>query len=323
MVILIIVCGLMAFILYTSKFKNPYKLFFVFGKKGSGKSTYLVKQAVRYQKKGFKIYTNMADMMLPGVRFINIDDLGRFVPEKESVLLLDEVGMVWDSRNFKNFREDVRDFFKLQRHYHCICFLASQTWDIDKKLRDLCDSFYLCTNFMNVFSLVRPIRRMVFLTEADSSSESRIADNLKFEPIFSWSLTYIPNFRHFFDSFDVPDMPHLNYMPVNPDLAPEILKPFKFSDLKYCPRHTKHAFPFRRYPSFYRWFENTKFVKLFDSLVVKAYQTTTIEEGDELIFLIEFTLVLCLCCFVIISICAFFGLRSEVHSAFFSMRFFK
>ena len=35
----------------TRKYLNPYKLYLVFGKKGSGKSTYLVKLAKKHLKK--------------------------------------------------------------------------------------------------------------------------------------------------------------------------------------------------------------------------------------------------------------------------------
>lgn len=199
------------FNLLTRKYINPYKLYMVFGKKGSGKSTYLVRQAKKYMKKGYSVYTNMTDCMLPGVRIFDVDDLGEFVPEANSCLLIDEVGMIWDSRNFKNFKPSVRDFFKLQRHYHVVCFLASQTFDIDKKLRDLCDGMILFTNVFNVFSLGRPITKRIVLTESTSEAESRISENLKFCPIWYWKITYIPKWIKYFNSFDVPDMPKLSY----------------------------------------------------------------------------------------------------------------
>lgn len=212
MTYLILIFGfLILFSIFTRKYKNPYQLFFVFGKKGSGKSTYLVKQALKYKKKGFIIYTNMADMCIPGVRYIDVDLLGKFVPEADSALFIDEVGMIWDSRNFKAFKPEVRDFFKLQRHYRVVCFLASQTWDIDKKLRDLTDRMYLITNFATVFSLVRPVRRKIVVTEATSDSESRISENLKISSIFDWRFTYIPKFKKYFDSFLVPDTPKISY----------------------------------------------------------------------------------------------------------------
>ena len=173
------------------KYKNPYKLFMVFGKKGSGKSSYLIRKAIEYQKKGYVVYTNMSDCCLDGVRIIDPDNLGDFIPVADSCLLLDEVGMLYDNRNYRNFRPAVRDFFKLQRHYKVVCFLASQSFDVDKKLRDLTDEMYLITNIATAFSLVRPIRKTVTLTEATAEGESRIAENLKFRFITSWRLYWI------------------------------------------------------------------------------------------------------------------------------------
>ena len=49
------VCLLLIFMLVTRKWMNPYKLYLVFGKKGSGKSTYLVKLACKYLKKGWYV----------------------------------------------------------------------------------------------------------------------------------------------------------------------------------------------------------------------------------------------------------------------------
>ena len=127
------------------KYKNPYKLYMIFGKKGSGKSSYLCKLARKYQKKGYVVYTNMLDCTVPKVRIIDTEDLGEFVPIENSCILLDEVGMLYDNRNFRNFKPAVRDFFKLQRHYKCVVYLASQSFDIDKKLRDLCDDMLQLT----------------------------------------------------------------------------------------------------------------------------------------------------------------------------------
>ena len=198
--------------LFGSKFKNPWKLYMVFGKKGSGKSTFLAKKAVQYMKKGFIVYTNMPDMMIQGVRYINIDDLGEFVPESNSLLLCDEVGMIWDNRNFKQFKPSVRDFFKLQRHYKVICFLASQSFDIDKKLRDLTDGMFLVVNLFGLLSIAKRIYKSITLTESTSEAESRIAENLKFSPIWNWQFTSIPKWSKYFESFTVPDLPKLEYI---------------------------------------------------------------------------------------------------------------
>lgn len=208
----VLFCFLYSF--FTRRFKNPYKLYLVFGKKGSGKSTYLVKLALKYQKKKYTVYTNMLDMQVPGVRLIDADQLGEFVPPPNSCVLLDEVGMIYDNRNYKNFKNSTRDFYKLQRHYKCVVYLASQTYDIDKKLRDLTDGMYLCQNLATVFTLVRPISKKITLTEATADGESRIAENLRFQFLTSWKINYIPKYVKYFQSFIAPELPSIEYTEV-------------------------------------------------------------------------------------------------------------
>ena len=200
-----------AFDFATRRYLNPYKLYLVFGKKGSGKSTYLVKLARRYMKKGWLIYTNMEELYIPGVRHFDVQHLGDYVQEAHSLLLLDEVGMIWDNRDYKLFKPQVRDFFKLQRHYHVLVYMASQTFDVDKKLRDLCDGMFLHQNWLRVFTLGKRITRRVIITEAVGDAESRISENLVMCPIWNWTLTYIPKYAKFFDSHAIPDKPLLAY----------------------------------------------------------------------------------------------------------------
>lgn len=195
----------------TRKYLNPYKLYLVFGKKGSGKSTYLVKLAKKHIKRGWLVYTNMDELFMPGVRHFDVQHLGDFVPEAHSLLLLDEVGMIWDNRDYKTFKPCVRDFFKLQRHYHVKVYMASQTFDVDKKLRDLCDGMYLHSNMARVFTLGKRITRKVVITESTSEAESRISEDLKICPFWEWTLTYIPRWAKFFDSHAIPEKPVLEF----------------------------------------------------------------------------------------------------------------
>ena len=92
-----------------------------------------------------------------------------------------------------------------------ITYLASQTFDIDKKLRDLTDGMILNLNLLNVVSVGKTIRRKITLTESTSEAESRIAEDLKFAPIWTWHFTYIPKWAKYFSSFDVPPMPELPF----------------------------------------------------------------------------------------------------------------
>ena len=205
MVIIIIILGLISFFLYfTIKMANPFKLYFLFGKKGSGKSTLLVKYMMQYHKKGYCIYTNMRECTLPYVVHIKTSDVGEYVGIPKSCVILDEVGTDFDARKFKQFREEVRDYFIFQRQYKNVVIMASQSWNVDKKIRDLTDKMFLCGK-IGPISYARPIRRNITLTEPMGDSESRIADQLVFAP--GVTLTWIPKYAKHFSSFSPPKRP--------------------------------------------------------------------------------------------------------------------
>lgn len=97
----------------TKKYLNPYKLTMVFGKKGAGKTTLLTKLCFRYLKRGWKVYSTEP---IPGAYLIEPSDIGYKKIPPRSVLLIDEIGLIWHSRDFKSFPKEVRRWFKYQRH---------------------------------------------------------------------------------------------------------------------------------------------------------------------------------------------------------------
>ena len=109
--------------------------------------------------------------------------------------------------------------YKLQRKYKCRVFLNSQSFDIDKKIRDVTDQMGLMVSIGNVFSVYRPIRRSITLTEPSAEAESRIADRLKFESLFKWQITYLPKYFKYFDSFAAPVRPPMPFTEVVADLT--------------------------------------------------------------------------------------------------------
>ncbi|MBR5268295.1 MAG: hypothetical protein IKU20_08910 [Lachnospiraceae bacterium] len=197
---------------------NPYKLYFIFGKKGAGKTTYETKLACKYLKKGWNVYTDLPELYVPGIRFFPYEQLGDFVPEEHSLLILGEAGIKFDARHFKDFKPSLRDFFAFQRKYKVICYMDSQTFDVDKKIRDRTDAMFLQVNFLRVFSIGKRIIKKITLVEATSQGESRIAENLVFAPIWMWTFTYIPAWAGKFDSNAVIDRkPYLDYTVVGAD----------------------------------------------------------------------------------------------------------
>lgn len=201
---LVFFLSILIFYIYSRRFANPYKLIFIFGKKGAGKSTLMVKEMLRHQKAGWTIYTDMPDCLVPGARIIKALDLAYFVPEPHSCLFLEEVGITFDNRNFKTFHEGLRDFMKFQRKYKCKCYMNSQSYDVDKKIRDVVDGMVLMTSIADCIAVCRPIRKSVTLTEPSAEKESRIAEKLMFASIFSWSFMWMPRYHEYFDSFSAP-----------------------------------------------------------------------------------------------------------------------
>lgn len=196
---------------FTYRYRNPYKLIMVFGKKGSGKTTFLAKKSYQYLKKGRPVYTTE---YIPGTIHFDVDKIGYITFPENAVLMIDEVGMIWDNRNFKTFKPEVRDYFKYQRHEKHTVYLFSQTFDVDVKLRNLTDAMYLCTCHFGWLSIARKIKRSIILVQPMGDSESRIADNLEFEP-WLWSLfgagtiifTFIPRWTCLFNSHDKLGLP--------------------------------------------------------------------------------------------------------------------
>lgn len=223
--ILLLVSSAFGFLLYCSrKYNNPNKLIFIFGKKGAGKSTYMVYLMLKHLRQGWNVYTNMADVNIPGVRIMDVKQLITCVPDPHSVLFIDEGGLIWDNRGFKNFDKGYTEFFKLQRKYKCKVYINSQDFDIDKKIRQLTDNMVLMSSIAGCIGVIRPIVRKVALVDASASGESRIADNLKFAGFFQWRLLWLPSYFCYFDSYCAPFRPSVDFKAVPGDFAQLKLK---------------------------------------------------------------------------------------------------
>lgn len=196
----------------SKKFENPYKLIMIFGKKGSGKSTLATKLAVKYQKQGRLVFSNYA---MYGCYKLDVSkDFGYKSPPPNSVTIIDEVGLIWDSRNYKNFDlENVGRFLRLQRQYRSTVILLSQDFSVDKRIRDLCDEMYLCSCIFGFISIARKIRKVPKLHKASQKDdgskvgEGFITEDYSYYPPTSWIFTYIPRWIKFFTSFQPDHLP--------------------------------------------------------------------------------------------------------------------
>lgn len=189
MIILLVPVILMIFALVyhkcTKSYLNPYKLIFVFGKKGSGKSTLLEKLSNQYLKKGWTVYSTEVTGDLSFTTYdsdsinpISPRDIYKYNFPERSAIFIDEVSLIWDNRNFKNMDTKVVEWFRYQRHHKCRVYLFSQSFDIDKKLRDLCDEMYIVGKLARVLVRAKRIIRKPVVVHPSPEAPARIDEDL-------------------------------------------------------------------------------------------------------------------------------------------------
>jgi len=218
------------YIFFSIKYNNPNKFIFIWGKKGSGKSCFMVHEMVRYMKKGWTIYTDM-NVNLPNIRLITDTNnmFKDYTPDKHSVIFLDEIGVTWHARDFKQFDKKIREWFKFQRKYKCRVYANSQDFDIDKGLRSLTDSMILQSNIGNFISISRPIIRKVGFTDATFTGESKLVDQLQFAPPWNYKFYFMPKYFNAFNSYDAPYRPPMPYDVTKNPLTYKQLRKLGFS----------------------------------------------------------------------------------------------
>lgn len=217
----------------SKKFSDPYRdIYFVMGKPGSGKSTFFVNEILKYKKLNEKLIKKGKDpwiiysdtpINIPGVRLFDPLQLSKCFPEQNSVMFIDEISLVWDSRSFAKFDQGVSEFMKLHRHNRTKIYCASQNFDCDKRIRDLCTHFMIVTNILGMFCLVRPVITIFpIFTEPDSTHGSDITSGYQYSKIWNWKLFFMPKCHKYFDSRSLPDRPPLPFREIGaPD--PEVL----------------------------------------------------------------------------------------------------
>lgn len=201
----------LVFHLLTKKFLNPFKFTMIVGKKGSGKTTWMVQMIYQYLRRGWTVYANID---IPGVKYFDPQKIGKYTFPSGSAVFIDEANLFWDNRQWKQIAAELIEWFRYQRQYKVKLFMFSQTFDIDKKLRSLCDDLYLVKNFARVFCWCKRIRKWPDLKQAEGESEARIVDMIQYDTFLLWPfgsrhLVYIPKWSKYFKSYNPPPLPEI------------------------------------------------------------------------------------------------------------------
>lgn len=182
----------------------------VFGLPGMGKSCFLTKCAMMCLKgKTFmgvkpkeKVFTNFE---CQGCYKLDFEKLGLY-DFSNSLILIDEIMLFADTRNYKTFPEHLKSFFAKHRHANIDILWCSQYWDdCDKKIRVLTQQFYLIekSKLFPCISFIKPILRHMGV------SDRRMTDQYVLSAPIDWKPVYRPHYYDKYDSFDTVPLPPL------------------------------------------------------------------------------------------------------------------
>lgn len=188
-----------------------------FGLPGCGKSTILAKIAqkeLKRIKKGKSKYNHvLSNYYIKGTEKLNFSDIGK-IDMSNSLLLIDEISLDADSRDYKEFTKTLKQFFILHRHYGIDIVYATQQYDgVDRKIRELTHNLYYIKKIGNL-TYATVIFRKITISE-DSEIKMgyifptllKIITDIKNTMFFCWR----PNYYKYFDSFDCPELPIIQF----------------------------------------------------------------------------------------------------------------
>lgn len=192
----------------TANFNSPYTLDVIFGKKGCGKSTTLNKLAYKYYSKGWNVFCDLNDSMQSFATQIDASQLWKYKLPPNSVVFVGEANLHWDNRDFKDFPKPLQKYFRKQRHKRVKIILFSQTYDTDKKIRDLADRLYIATKKLKLWTCCTPyVKTPCIVPAREAKDTAKLTDDFVKVPFFMFQgiTTFIPRWINSFDSFEDSD----------------------------------------------------------------------------------------------------------------------
>lgn len=166
-----------------------------FGVPGSGKTTFAAWLARRDLRRGGKVWSNVP---ITGCYKLDVtSDIGSFMIEKGRIII-DEAGIEYNNRNFKNLPLRQIEFFKYHRHYSTAIDVFSQSYeDMDITLRRLAQNYFVVTKSLIPWHItVRKIGRRVGIDE----NTKQIIDEYRWKPFICTRRIFSPSLWKMFNT---------------------------------------------------------------------------------------------------------------------------
>lgn len=212
-------------IYWIKQMDDPWKLKFVFGKMGTGKTGLIAIWSIKdLTDQRFKhVYTSCG---IPGTKKFDPADIGKgFTFPPYSSVYIDEFGLLYNSRDFKTFPKAARKWFKYLRQSKCKVTIFSQAPDIDKSIRDLAHEYGLLRR-IGPFSILFDVSKNIDIGQ-DIEGNGQLIDNyFKLGILGGMHIFYLPRYFGLWDSFDPPEMDLIADEYVDP--TPGLIRAMRF-----------------------------------------------------------------------------------------------
>lgn len=185
-----------------------------FGSPGAGKTT-LCHFLATHSKYDYYVCNFDSKLM----DYFDIKNLGKFSLPENTKLFVDEAGICFNNRNFKNMPQKTIEYLKKHRHEKVDIDFFSQSWeDVDITVRRLVDELWYIKK-IGPFTFCRLIQK--FVAPPNKENQWQIQDGYRFRGLLwkllpfigfrSWFVCFRPKYYKYFDSFDklgLPKYPH-------------------------------------------------------------------------------------------------------------------
>lgn len=206
------------FVYWSSKLKEGCPVVLIFGKRGCGKSSDIVRRALEHKKKTKgqgRVFCTDETMCQDGLcEYIPPEQLGRIRLPKGSLLLIEECGVLFHKRGFSDKQQNAimknfRRYLKYVRHEEIASVVMySQCYDIDLSLKEACSELWLYKK-LGCYTYGKKICKSIVLT-TDADGNGTMSDSFTFYPFITKGarrLNFIPRYIRHFDSYSkLPDL---------------------------------------------------------------------------------------------------------------------
>lgn len=177
--------AILKYIAFVFKPRRKSSVTMTIGDCGAGKTSYAVRVAQKYIKKGYPVYSNM---FIRGAYKLSVSDLMVYDLEPNALIVIDEAasyGLASRGNNYKQSNTpEIIEFFTMYRHYLVreVIVLCPSFSDIIPIVRDRTDRILLVTkSILNVFGIGK---YKVITKHTDIINDDTPKEVFSFVPLF-------------------------------------------------------------------------------------------------------------------------------------------